>query len=174
MCGLMDGLRGGLSELSVLSSTCTQVTLTAAGSCHNSPLPRESRKISRHLSLPFLGVSGVLVSVAHPSPSLHAHPAPGQQGSHRQVLEQPGSHDVGGHLGEDPPLLVSPSLLVQVLIFPTRTGRGHAGVQPISLVTGVVTTLGGQAPAGWTWGPQMYRPAILMVSNPYIILENKS
>lgn len=42
----------------------------------------------------------------------------------------------------------------------------------LTLVTGVVTTLGGQAPAGWTRGPQMYRPAVFMVSNPCSILEN--
>lgn len=88
----------------------------------------------------------------------------------RKVLEQPGSHDVGGHLGEDPSLLVPPPLLVQLLILSPRAGRGHTGVQSVSLVTGVVPTLRGQAPAGWTWGPQMYRPAVFMVSNPRSIL----
>lgn len=44
----------------------------------------------------------------------------------------------------------------------------------LTLVTGIVPTLGGQAPTGWTRSPQLYRPAILMVSNPCIILENKS
>ena len=44
----------------------------------------------------------------------------------------------------------------------------------LTLVTGVVPTLGGQAPTGGTRGPQMYGPAVLMVSNPSIILENKS
>lgn len=44
----------------------------------------------------------------------------------------------------------------------------------LTLITAVVPTLGGQAPAGWPWGPQMHRPTVLLVSNPGIILENKS
>lgn len=52
--------------------------------------------------------------------------------SHREMLEQPGPHDVGGHFGEDPPLLVPSALQVQVLILSCGAGRGHACVQPIS------------------------------------------
>lgn len=54
--------------------------------------------------------------------------APCSPGPHREVLEQPRPHDVGGHLGEDPSLLVPPPLLVQLLVFSPRTGRGHACV----------------------------------------------
>ena len=53
----------------------------------------------------------------------------------------------------------------------------HLSLPPLkllTLVTGVVTTLGGQAPTGWTRGPQMYRPAVFMVSNPCSILQNRS
>lgn len=56
--------------------------------------------------------------------------------SHRQMLEQPGPHDVGSHFGEDPPLLVPSAVQVQVLILSCRAGRGHACVQPISWEAG--------------------------------------
>lgn len=83
------------------------------------------------LSLPALGLGACLCAVSF-SISLCAHPVPQAPGSHREVLEQPGSHDVSGHLGEDAPFLIPPSLLVQLLVLSPRTGRGHTCVQSIS------------------------------------------
>lgn len=47
------------------------------------------------------------------------------------MLEEPRPHDVGGHLGEDAPLLVVFLLLLRVVVVP-RARRGHAVVQPVS------------------------------------------
>lgn len=51
--------------------------------------------------------------------------------SHRQVLEEPRSHDVGGHFGEDAPLLVVPPVPVGVVVVP-RAGGGPSPVQPVA------------------------------------------
>lgn len=45
----------------------------------------------------------------------------------------------------------------------------HISTPPLQLltwVTGVVSTLGGQAPAGRSRGPQMHRPAVFLVPKP--------
>lgn len=47
------------------------------------------------------------------------------------MLEEPRPHDVGGHLGEDPALLVALLLLVGVVVVP-GAGRGHAVVQTVT------------------------------------------
>lgn len=46
--------------------------------------------------------------------------------------------------------------------------------QLLTWITGVVPTLGGQAPAGRSRGPQMRRPAVFMVPKPGVILGNRS
>ena len=120
------GWRGGLNVSGVLSGT------RHTGGIHGCLLLSISicLRVSLNVPLPQPPISR---SQSHPGPSLSLPtPCPGPQGSHREVLEQPGSHDVGGHLGEDPSLLVPPPLLVQLLVLSPRAGRGHAGVQSIS------------------------------------------
>ena len=51
--------------------------------------------------------------------------------SHRQMLEEPCSHDVCGHLGEDPSLLVVPPVSVRVVLLACARG-GHSSVQTIA------------------------------------------
>lgn len=62
--------------------------------------------------------------------------------THREMLEQPGPHDVGGHFGKDPPLLVPSAFQVQVLILSCGAGRGYACVQPISWGQGETCPVG--------------------------------
>lgn len=49
----------------------------------------------------------------------------------REVLEQPGPHDVGGHFRENSSLLVPLLLFVWVVIV-SRAGRGHTVVQAVT------------------------------------------
>lgn len=126
------GLGAGLSEFRALAAPGTQLALTMLALVNCPPLEIRPQYLPP-ASVSHLWVSlGASVSVRPSFFSLQAHPAPGPRGSHREVLEQPGSHDVGGHLGEDPPLLVPPRLLVQLLVLSPGTGGGHACVQPIS------------------------------------------
>ena len=124
------GWRGGLKESGVLSGT------RHTGGIHRCLLLSIPICLRVSLNFPPASASHLQVSVSmqyHPAPSLSLPtPCPGPQHSHREVLEQPGSHDVGGHLGEDPSLLVPPPLLVQLLVLSPRAGRGHASVQSIS------------------------------------------
>lgn len=51
--------------------------------------------------------------------------------AHRQVLEEPRSQNVCGHLGEDAPLLVVPPLSVGLVLL-TCARRGHGPVQAVA------------------------------------------
>lgn len=51
--------------------------------------------------------------------------------TYRQVLEQPGSQDVGGHFGEDSSFLVVQFISVEVVVVPSA-GRRQAGVQAVT------------------------------------------
>lgn len=51
--------------------------------------------------------------------------------AHRKVLEEPRPHDVGGHFGENAPLLVVLLLFVGVVVVP-RARRSHAVVQAVT------------------------------------------
>lgn len=51
--------------------------------------------------------------------------------THRQVLEEPSSHDICGHFREDPPLLVVPPVSVRLVLL-TCAGRGHASIETIA------------------------------------------
>lgn len=47
------------------------------------------------------------------------------------MLEEPRSHDVGGHFGKDAPLLVAFLFLIGVVVVPCAW-RGHAVVQAVT------------------------------------------
>ena len=51
--------------------------------------------------------------------------------SHRQVLEEPSSHDVCSHFREDPSLLVVPPVSVRLILL-SCTGGGHSSIQTIT------------------------------------------
>lgn len=50
--------------------------------------------------------------------------------SYRQVLEEPRSHDVGGHFGENASLLVVPAVSVRLVLL-ARAGGSHGAVQAV-------------------------------------------
>lgn len=51
--------------------------------------------------------------------------------TYRQVLEEPGSQDVGGHFGEDASLLVVQSVFVRVVVV-SGAGRRQAVIQAVT------------------------------------------
>ena len=55
----------------------------------------------------------------------------GGECTYSQMLEEPGAHHVGGHLWEDPSLLVVPLVAVQLVVIPP-TGRRRTGVQTVA------------------------------------------